>query len=110
MNNLSKHLPHIGLRKMKSILAVFVGLGLGLPLLLLNSYFDSIITAEWALITIELGVILFGILLVLCVAEVANCANFHTLMSKRRMRKGDYCSLLFLCINMCSSKFLTHIF
>lgn len=126
MNNLIKHLPHIGLRKIKSILAVFVGfwvwqvirlfvpglelhpiyiyiygiiemrdssdktvnfgkrrikatfvaLGIGLPLLFLNSYLNSIVSLEWVNVAIDLSMILLGILLVLCVAELTGCANF----------------------------------
>lgn len=126
MRSLLKYLPHIGLRKGKSVLAVFVGfwvwqlirlfvpalelhpiyiyiygiiemrdssdktvnfgkrrikatfvaLGIGLPLLFLNSYLNFIVSLEWVNIAIDLGVILIGILLVLCVAEWTGCANF----------------------------------
>lgn len=126
MSNLSKYLPHVGLRKLKSVLAVFIGfwvwqlirlvvpelelhpiyiyiygivemrdssdktvnfgkrrikatfvaLGIGLPLLLLNSYLNSIVLVEWVNIAIDLGIILIGVLLVLCVAEWTGCINF----------------------------------
>lgn len=126
MDSLSKHFPHVGLRKLKSVLAVFVGfwvwqlirlavpalelhpiyiyiygiiemrdssektvnfgklrikatlvaLGLGLPLLFLNSYLNSVVTVEWLNVAIDLSIILIGILLVLCVAEWTGCANF----------------------------------
>jgi uncharacterized membrane protein YgaE (UPF0421/DUF939 family) len=126
MEKLAKHLPHVGLRKLKSVFAVFLGfwvwqlirlavpnlevhpiyiyiygiiemrdssektinfgklrikatfvaLGLGLPLLFLNTYLNSLTSKEWLHIAIDLVVILVGILLVLCVAEWTGCANF----------------------------------
>ena len=119
-------LPHIGLRKLKSLLAVFVGfwiwqlvrlvvpglelhpiyiyiygiieirdtsektvdfgklrikctftaLGLGLPLLFLNNYLQSLVTPAWADVAVEFGIILLGVLLVLIVAEKVGCRVF----------------------------------
>ena len=123
---MGKLVPHIGLRKLKSLLAVFVGfwiwqlirlvvpglelhpiyiyiygiieirdtsektvdfgklrikctftaLGLGLPLLFLNNYLQSLVTPVWADVAVELGIILLGILLVLIVAEKVGCRVF----------------------------------
>ena len=120
------HLPHIGKRKMKSILALLVGFGLwqlvrlavpglevhpiyiyiygiiemressektldfgkrrikatfialsiGLPLVLLSGYLQGLTEHTWLELTIELSIILFGVLLTLCVAEVAGCKTF----------------------------------
>lgn len=120
------HLPHIGKRKLKSILALLVGFGLwqlvrlvvpglevhpiyiyiygviemredsektvnfgkrrikatfialtiGLPLVLLSGYLQSLTGLGWLELIIELSIILFGTLLTLCVAEVAGCKNF----------------------------------
>lgn len=119
-------LPHLGLRKLKSVLAVFVGfcvwqlirlfvpglevhpiyiyiygiiemretsektvdfgklrikatitaLGIGLPLLLLSIFLKSLTQIPWLKLTIELGVILVGVMIVLCVAEIVGCRNF----------------------------------
>ena len=118
-----KHLPHVGLRKWKSLLAIFVGfwvwqairlvvpglevhpiyiymygvlemretsektvdmgktrlkstftaLGIGLPLLLLTELIKSFVEPQWALVGIDLTALLFGTLLVLCVAELVGC-------------------------------------
>ncbi len=126
IKHITAHLPHIGLRKLKSVLAIFVGfwawqlvrvfvpalelhpiyiyiygviemressektvdfgklrlkttftaLGMGLPLLILSVYLQSLVTAPWASIAIEMAVILVGTLAVLCVAEVVGCRNF----------------------------------
>ncbi len=126
MKQALKHLPHIGMRKMKSVLAVFIGfwiwqlfrvfvpelelhpiyiyiygiieirdsstktvdfsklrikatftaLGIGLPLLFLSVYLQSLVTPAWAETAVELAVVLFGTLLVLCVAEVVGCRSF----------------------------------
>lgn len=123
---LLSRLPHIGLRKLKSVMAVFVGfwlwqlirvfvprlevhpiyiyiygiiemretsdktvnlgtlrikatftaLGIGLPLLFLNVFLKSLTQIDWLKIAIELGVILVGVMIVLCVAEVVGCRNF----------------------------------
>lgn len=123
---MSSLLPHIGMRKVKSLLAVFAGfwiwqlirlavpglelhpiyiyiygiieirdssektldfgklrikctftaLGLGLPLLFLNTYLQSIIPLAWADIAVELAIILLGTLLVLVVAEKVGCRVF----------------------------------
>ena len=123
---LTHHLPHIGMRKMKSVLAVFIGfwiwqlirlavpalelhpiyiyiygiiemrdssektvdfgklrikttftaLGIGLPLLLLSVYLQSLIVPTWADVAVELTIILVGTLLVLIVAELVGCRTF----------------------------------
>lgn len=120
------HLPHIGMRKMKSILAIFVGffiwqlirlfvpelevhpifiyiygvlemretsektvdfgkrrikatfiaLLVGLPVLLLSEYLQSLTVLTWLQLTIELSAILLGSLITLCVAEVVGCKTF----------------------------------
>lgn len=125
-NILEGHLPHIGLRKLKSVLAVFAGfwvwqlvrvfvpalevhpiyiyiygiiemretsektvdlgtlrikatitaLGIGLPLLLLSIFLKSLTQIPWLELAIELSVILVGVMIVLCVAELVGCRNF----------------------------------
>ncbi len=118
-------LPRVGMRKLKSLLAVFVGfwlwqgirlfvpgleihplyiyiygilemrdswektvdfgtmrikatltaLVIGLPLLLLSIWLKGLTSLPWAQTAVELGVILLGTLLVLCVAEPVGCKN-----------------------------------
>lgn len=120
------HLPHIGMRKVKSVLAIFVGfwvwqlirlvvpglevhpiyiyiygliemretsektvsfgklrikativaLAIGVPLLFLSDYLKSLTQLEWLQIAINLGLVLIGSLIVLCVAEVVGCKSF----------------------------------
>jgi len=120
------HLPHIGMRKIKSVLAIFVGfwvwqlirlivpglevhpiyiyiygliemretsektvsfgklrikativaLAIGVPLLFLNDYLKTLTQLEWVQIAINLGLVLIGSLIVLCVAEVVGCKSF----------------------------------
>lgn len=120
------HLPHIGLRKIKSVLAIFVGfwvwqlirlivpeleihpvyiyiygliemretsektvsfgklrikstvvaLAIGVPLLFLSDYLQSLTQLQWMQIAINLGFVLVGSLIVLCVAEVVGCESF----------------------------------
>lgn len=120
------HLPHIGMRKVKSILAVFVGfwiwqlirlfapslevhpiyiyiygllemretsaktvdfgklrikatavaLVVGLPVLLLSDYLQSLTQLVWLQNGIELAFVLLGSLVVLCAAEVIGCKSF----------------------------------
>ena len=117
------HLPHIGMRKMKSILAIFVGfwiwqlirifvpaleihpiyiyiygviemretsektadfgkrrikatftaLLVGLPILVLSQFLQNITILPWLHIAIELGAILMGSLITLCIAEIVGC-------------------------------------
>lgn len=120
------HLPHIGKRKMKSVLAMLVGfclwqlvrlvvpglevhpiyiyiygvieirensektvdfgkrrikatviaLSIGLPLVLLSGYLQSLTELAWLELTVELAVITIGVLLALVTAELAGCKNF----------------------------------
>lgn len=120
------HLPHIGMRKIKSVLAIFVGfwiwqlirllapslevhpiyiyiygllevressektinfgklrvkstvvaLLVGLPMLVLCDLLRGLTSVEWVRIAIEVGVVLVGVLLVLCVAELVECKSF----------------------------------
>lgn len=126
LRNAAIHLPHIGMRKLKSILAIFVGfwiwqlirlfvpelelhpvfiyiygviemretsektvdfgkrrikatftaLLIGLPVLLLSEYLQSLTELAWLQIAIEMAAILFGALVTLCVAEVVGCKTF----------------------------------
>jgi len=121
-----RHLPHIGMRKVKSVFAVFVGfwvwqlirlfvpelevhpiyiyiygliemretsektvnfgklrikstavaLLVGLPILLLSDYLQTLTQLPWLQTGIELAFVLLGALIVLCVAELAGCKNF----------------------------------
>lgn len=120
------HLPHIGMRKVKSVVAVFVGfwiwqlirlfvpelevhpiyiyiygliemressektvnfgklrikstavaLLVGLPILLLSDYLQTLTQLPWLQTGIELAFVLLGALIVLCVAELAGCKSF----------------------------------
>lgn len=124
--SLSEYLPHVGKRKMKSVLAVLlgfflwqlvrlvfpalelhpifiyiygiieirdsstktvnmgrwrikataVGLGVGLPMLLLSNYLQSLLPQRWLQVGVELLLILVGVLLTLVVAEMLNCRVF----------------------------------
>lgn len=67
------HLPHFGKRRIK---ATFIALSIGLPLVLLSGYLQSLTALAWLELTIELAIILIGALLTLCVAEVAGCKTF----------------------------------
>lgn len=119
-------MPHIGMRKVKSILAVFVGfwiwqlirllapslevhpiyiymygllemretsektvdfgklrikatvvaLLVGMPLMLLSDYLESLTQVVWLQYGIELALVLIGSLLVLCAAELIGCKSF----------------------------------
>lgn len=118
-----RHLPHIGLRKIKSVLALLVGfliwqllrlilpgldahpifiyiygmieiretsdkttaygkmrviatfvaIAVGLPMMLLTDWLQPMLTASWMQTTLEILVLLFGALLVLIAAEWAKC-------------------------------------
>lgn len=120
------HLPHIGMRKVKSVLAVFVGfwvwqlirlvvpglelhpiyiyiygviemretsektvdfgklrikatavaLVIGLPVLMLSDFLQSLTQLYWLQVGIELTFLLLGSLVVLCAAELVGCKNF----------------------------------
>jgi len=120
------HLPHIGLRKIKSVLAIFVGfwiwqlirlivpglevhpiyiyiygliemretsektvsfgklrikstvvaLAVGVPMLFLCDYLQSLTDLQWLQIGIQVSFVLVGALIVLCVAEVVGCKTF----------------------------------
>lgn len=120
------HLPHIGMRKVKSILAILVGfcvwqlirlfapslevhpiyvyiyglleireasektvdfgklrikstviaLVVGVPMLLLSDYLQSLTQMPWLQTGIELALVLLASLIVLCVAEVFGCKSF----------------------------------
>ena len=120
------HLPHIGMRKVKSVLAIFVGfliwqlirvfvpglevhpiyiyiygliemretsektvnfgklrikstavaLIVGLPILVLSGYLQSLTQEVWLQIAIEVALLIVGSLIVLCVAEVVGCKSF----------------------------------
>ncbi|MBQ8003038.1 MAG: hypothetical protein IJ297_06315 [Clostridia bacterium] len=126
LENMAKYIPHIGMRKMKSIIAVFIGfclwqlirlfvpglevhpiyiyiygilemrdtpdktvdfgrlrikatfiaLCVGMPLLLLSIYLKTLTGSDWVCVAIELGVVLIGSLIVLCVAEITGCGTF----------------------------------
>lgn len=117
------HLPHIGLRKIKSVLAIFVGfllwqllrlilpglevhpifiyiygmmeiretsdktkdyakmrivatfvaIAVGLPMMLFADWLRPVLTAHWMQVALEITVLLVGALLVLNVAEWAKC-------------------------------------
>ena len=120
------HLPHIGMRKVKSILAIFIGfwiwqlirllvpalevhpiyiyiyglleiredsektidfgklrikstlvaLAVGVPMLLLSDYLQTLTQVGWMQIGIELALVLVASLVVLCVAEMFDCKSF----------------------------------
>lgn len=126
MKNVIKKLPHLGMRKWKSLLAVvigfliwqivrlfvpeleihpiyiylygiieirdssdktvrlgtsrikatFTGLLVGLPFLFLCVFLQSLVSSVWAITAIELGILLIGILIVLCVAQLVGCKTF----------------------------------
>ena len=117
------HLPHIGMRKVKSILAIFIGfclwqtlrlflpelevhpifiyiygmieiretsektkdygrmrimatfaaIGIGLPIMLVTDLVEPMLSEYWMRVWIEIGVLMGGALLVLCVAELIKC-------------------------------------
>lgn len=118
--------PHLGMRKWKSVLAVFLGfwiwqlirlfvpeleihpiyiyiygiieiretsektvdfgklrikttftaLAVGLPLIVLSAFLKSLTESPAVGLLIEMGIILVGVLLVLCVAEAVGCKSF----------------------------------
>lgn len=120
------HLPHVGLRKLKSLLAIFIGfwlwqairlifpelevhpiyiyiygmieirdssakttdfgkarikatftaIGTGLLFLALSEYLQSLVYAQWAVVGIELCLLLLGVLVTLIVAEKVGCKAF----------------------------------
>ena len=124
--SLAEYLPHVGKRKLKSVLAVlagfflwqmirlvfpglevhpifiyiygiieirdssdktvnlgrqrikatFVGLGIGLPMLLLSNYLQQLLALRWMQVGAELILILAGVLLALLLAEKLNCRTF----------------------------------
>ncbi|MBQ1988730.1 MAG: hypothetical protein II234_02345 [Clostridia bacterium] len=127
MNNKTKSImPHIGMRKFKSILSVFIGLlvwqgirfffpglevhpiyiyiygmieirdssektvdfgkkrikatfialGIGLPILFLNSYLQSLISNALLSVVVEVAILLIGILIAITLAELAQCKTF----------------------------------
>jgi len=127
MSNIIKNiLPHIGMRKFKSILSVFIGflvwqviriffpglevhpiyiyiygmieirdssektidfgkkrikatfiaLGIGLPILFLNSYIQSLISNALLSLVVEVVILLIGIIIAISLAELAKCKNF----------------------------------
>lgn len=55
------------------IKATFIGLGIGVLFLFLTALLESCVHTPWMLTAVDLGMILLGTLLVLCVAEVAGC-------------------------------------
>ena len=119
-------LPHVGLRKIKSLLAIFLGfwiwqlvrfffpslevhpiyiyiyglieirdssdktkdlgkarikstftaIGTGLPFLALVELCKGYVSADWAMIAIELGLLLLGVLATLIIAEKVGCKTF----------------------------------
>jgi len=125
---LADRLPHIGLRKLKSLLAIFVGfwvwqlvrlafpdlevhpiyiyiysmieirdssektvnlggrrikatftaMGVGLPILALAEFLRDlpVFAVEWARIGLDVGLLLFGVLLTLMIAEKVGCKTF----------------------------------
>ena len=126
LKTMAAHLPHVGMRKIKSVLAVFIGfwvwqlirllvpglevhpiyiyiygiiemretsdktvnfgklrikatfiaLVIGLPLLLLSDYLQSLTQIQWVHVAVEVSFVLIGSLIVLCAAELAGCKNF----------------------------------
>lgn len=123
---ISKSLPHIGMRKFKSILSVFIGfliwqviriffpdlevhpiyiyiygmieirdssektidfgkkrikatfiaLGMGLPILYLHNYLQSLINSDCLSLIVEITILLVGIIIVITLAELAKCKTF----------------------------------
>lgn len=55
------------------ILATFVAIGIGLPIMFLVDWVRPWLTESWMHLWLEIGVLLAGALLVLCVAEWAKC-------------------------------------
>ncbi len=73
MRETSEKTIDFGKRRIK---ATFTALLIGLPTLLLSVYLQSLASVEAVRIGIELVMILVGILVVLCIAEMVGCKNF----------------------------------
>lgn len=73
MRETSDKTVNFGLLRIK---ATFTALLLGLPLLVFSSYLQSLTNVEWIQIAIQLGIILIGVLVILCAAEAVGCKNF----------------------------------
>ena len=57
----------------KRIKATFIALGIGLPILFLNSYLQSFISNSLLSSAVEIVILLIGILISITLAEIANC-------------------------------------
>lgn len=73
MRENSEKTVDFGKRRIK---ATFIALSIGLPLVLLSGYLQSLTALAWLELTIDLAIILIGALLTLCVAEMAGCKTF----------------------------------
>ena len=58
------------------IKATVVALVVGMPLMLLSDYLESLTQVVWLQYGIELALVLVGSLVVLCVAELIGCKSF----------------------------------
>ena len=63
------------MKKVK-ILTVLMALVIGVPILFLSDYLQSLTQLPWLQIGIQVAFVLVGSLLVLCVAEVVGCKSF----------------------------------
>ena len=60
----------------KRIKATFIALGIGLPILFLNSYLQSLISNALLSLVVEVAILLIGIIIAISLAELAKCKNF----------------------------------
>ena len=60
----------------KRIKATFIALGIGLPILFLNSYLQSLISNALLSVVVEVAILLIGILIAITLAELAQCKTF----------------------------------
>ena len=63
----------------KRIIATFVALGVGLPILALINFMKSFWVSEWINIGIEFVLILLGVLLAIMIAEKVGCKTYCSL-------------------------------
>jgi len=60
----------------KRIKATFLALGVGLPILYLHNYLQSFIEKEWLSLTVEVAILLLGVVITITLAELAKCKTF----------------------------------
>ncbi len=69
----SEKTVNFGKRRIK---AMFIAMVVSLPLIALSEHINSFVTNNIATISIDLAILLFGVLVALLIAEKAKCENF----------------------------------